>query len=407
MTVSYIKMKDELTIVKILYAQPHLGGSGAMGLQLGRELARRGHHIHIVSYDKTVLSEEDEVLMAIHPVENLKRGPLRVNPLGFTFPGKVYQINKDNPVDILHAHYAITHGAAVVDARDIINREQRMDGIPPQRRVAAVITNHGTDVSINGYNELMNPALELRLSQADGISFVSEDLQNVAKSIFRLENYGTVIYNFGDPKPYEKDDDERQRVRKKYNIPDDTILFYHSSNLRPVKNIPFILYSWARLISERRRKDCHLMIIGDGEEREDLEQIVGELKIGDSVTFTGQIREDEVPAYTKAGDVLLLPSQKESFGLVNLEAMYAGNAIIASRVGGIPEVVSHEENGYLFRIGNQEEFIFYMKWFLDNRQLIREFGEQGKLIAKRKFSPVQIVSEYEAFYYGVLEQARA
>src|SRR3989338_1964872 len=396
-------MRDELTIVKILYAQPHLGGSGAMGLQLGRELARRGHHIHIVSYDKTVLSEEDEVLMAIHPVENLKRGPLRVNPLGFTFPGKVYQINKDNPIDILHAHYAITHGAAVVDARDIINREQRMDGIPSQRRVAAVITNHGTDVSVNGYNELMNPALELRLSQADGISFVSKDLQNVARGIFRLEDYGRVIYNFGDPAPYAKDGDERQRVRERYDIHPDTVLFYHSSNLRSVKNIPFIFYSWARLISERRKKDCHLMIIGEGEEREELEQIVEQLKIRDSVTFTGQIREDEVPAYTKAGDVLLLPSLKESFGLVNLEAMYAGNPIIASRVGGIPEVVSHGKNGYLFTIGDQEEFIRYMKRFLDSRDIMRSFGEQGKLIAERKFSSSDIISEYEAFYYSVLE----
>ncbi len=400
-------MRDTLTIANVLYAPPHLGGSGAMGLRISRELAKRGHRIHIVSYDGTSLTKEDEALMNIHPVENLKRGPLRVNPLGFTFPGKIYRIHMDDPIDILHAHYAITHGAAVIDARDIINREQVMKGILSQRRVAAVITNHGTDVSINGHNELMTPALELRLSQADGITFVSKDLQDIARDIFRLENYGRVIYNFENPAPYTKDDDEGQRVRERYGISADTVLFYHSSNLRPVKNIPFLLYSWARFISKRRIQDCHLMIIGDGEEREDLEQIVAELEIGDSVTFTGQIREDEIPSYTKAGDVLLLPSLKESFGLVNLEAMHAGNPIIASNVGGIPEVVSHGVNGYLFTIGNQDEFIHYMESFSRNCQLMRKFGEQGKSIVEAKFSPSNIISEYESFYYNVLEQVRS
>lgn len=399
-------MRDALTIANVLYAPPHLGGSGAMGLRISRELAKRGHRIHIVSYDGTSLTEEDEALMNIHPVENLKRGPLRVNPLGFTFPGKIYQIHITNPIDILHAHYAITHGAAVIDARDIINRDQVMRDISSQKRVAAVITNHGTDVSINGHNELITPALELRLSQADGITFVSKDLQDIAKDIFRLENYGRVIYNFEDPTPYAKDDDEGQRVRERYGIAANTVLFYHSSNLRPVKNIPFLLYSWAKFISKKRGQECHLMIIGDGEDRKDLEQMVGELEIGNSVTFTGQIREDEIPSYTKAGDVLLLPSLKESFGLVNLEAMYAGNPIIASNVGGIPEVVSHGVNGYLFTIGDQDELIHYMELFSTNYQLIRRFGEQGKSIVEAKFSPSKIISEYESFYYAVLEQVR-
>ncbi len=400
-------MQEQLTIVKVLYAPPHLGGSGYMGLLLGRELVKRGHNVHIVSYPGTYLSEEDQRVMTLHHVEHITYGAFKVPPIGLVMPSTVYQVWKTTPVDILHAHYAITHGEAVIDARDAINRTQTRDGLPIERRVAAVITCHGTDVSVNGCKDLLAPALELRLSQADGISFVAKALQDTARKVFSLDNYGRVIPNFIDPQPYTiRTSNEKQDIRRRYRIPEGKMLFYHTSNLRPVKNVGLLVNAWNMLINQRGRRDCHLMVIGEGEELAELEKKVKEYSLNSTVTFTGRIDEKDIPHYTKAGDVLVLPSRKEAMPLVILEAMHAGNTVIVSNVGGVSEVVKDEESGFLFPDNDLDSLVQRMLDLLNNTEQVMTMGEKGRAIVETRFRPEVIAQQYEAWYLNALEKQR-
>ncbi|MBI3032457.1 glycosyltransferase [Candidatus Woesearchaeota archaeon] len=400
-------MQEQLTIVKVIYAPPHLGGSGYMGLLLGRELAKRGHNVHVVSYPGTYLSEDDQRVMTLHPVENITYGAFKVPPMGLILPSAIYQLSRTIPIDVIHAHYAVTHGEAVIDAREIINRAQEHNGLPTNRRVGAVITNHGTDVSVNGCKDLLAPALELRLSQADGISFVAKALQDTAREVFRLDNYGRVIHNFIDPKPYTTTEEYKTgEIKRRYGIHNSKMLFYHTSNLRPIKNVGLLLDAWNTLVNEIGRQDCHLMIIGEGEELHDLEEKVKDCGLSSTVTFTGRIDEKDIPSYTIAGDVLVLPSRKEAMPLVILEAMHAGNAVVASNVGGIGEVVEENESGLLFPENDHDTLVQRMLDLLENPQLIKSMGRKGKAIVQSKFRPEAITQQYEEWYYEALKRRR-
>jgi len=388
---------EPLTIVKILYAPPHVGGSGAMGIELGRELSKKGHDVHIVSYPNTKLSRADRKLLTLHSIPDITYGSFKVSPTGLTLPGTIAMLAKEIKIDIVHAHYAVTHGEAAVDARDILNR--KYPGYP----TAAVITNHGTDVSVNGYKDVMAPGLELKLSQADATTYVSKSLQEEAKRVFDLEDYGQVISNFINAEPFlNTTEADRVKVRKKHNIPMDSLVFYHVSNLRPVKNVPLIFEAMAKILAGGNK--AHLMIVGDGPDRAELEEQVSAMGLGDYVTFTGKVVPEKVPVYTKAGDVMLLPSTKESFGLVNLEAMYTGNAVIASDAGGIPEVIDHGISGFLFPSRNSEALAAMMMKFICAPGLSGKMGEQGKLIAAKRFDPASIATQYENIYYEALEK---
>ncbi|MFH1977712.1 MAG: N-acetyl-alpha-D-glucosaminyl L-malate synthase BshA [Candidatus Aenigmatarchaeota archaeon] len=401
-------MDSRLTIVNILYAPPQIGGSGYMGLNLGRKLAQRGHNVHVISYNNTFLEDSDRRHMKIHPVESVSYGAFRVDPHELTLPGAIVRLSTNERIDIVHAHYAVTHGGAAIDARDIINRRQERRGIGQENRIASVITNHGTDVSVNGYQELLAPGLELRLSQADETTYVSKALQDEARRVFDLDDYGSVIHNFIDPTPFEEvSEEDGNKIRRELGIPEGATVFYHVSNLRPVKNPNLLIDSMSYLVNENSRTDAYMVIIGDGPDKQALQDRARGLNLGDHVIFTGSINRVEIPKYTQAGDALVLPSAQESFGLVNLEAMHTGKPVIASNVGGIPEVVANGESGLLFDIKDPRELVKHMETLLDNPDLRHRLGERGKEIAIRDFGPDRIASLYEDVYESALSRRRA
>lgn len=398
---------EKLTIVNVLYARPHIGGSGRMGIEIAIELARRGHDVHIVSYPNTYLSSYEASFLKIHPIDDIRYGAFKVPPTGLTLPGKIAVLAEDMNIDVLHAHYGVTHGEAVIDSRDIIIREMVRGKLLNQKREPiAVITNHGTDITINGHKESMAPGLELRLSQADGITFVSEYLQKEAQGIFDLDDYGTVIYNFVDERRFCPDSSGQanKRIRNELEIPLDATVFYHASNFRPNKNIGSLIKAMQIVTKEMPNKNVYLLLCGDGPERKFVEQQVRDYNLSHRVRFAGVIDPENMPEYHQAGDVHVLCSLTESSPLANLEAMHTANPILASNKGGIPEAIVHGINGYLFNPENPKAIALYMTRLAQNPKLRERMGAEAKRIVTEKFNREKIVNQYENYFYQLLNE---
>lgn len=403
-------MKNKkLTIVKVLYARPHIGGSGRMGIEIALEMAKRGHNVHIISYPNTFLSEEEKEFLHIHQIPEISYSSFKVPPTGLVIPSKIKSLAENMNIDILHAHYAITHGEGVVDGRDLIKFEKKQGKLPNQiNEPVAVITCHGTDISINGYKDAIGPSLNYRLNQADKVTFVSNSLKEEALKMFDLNDFCCdVIYNFVDDDKFirENSDVMRNNLRERLDIPKDATVFYHISNFREVKNTDVIIKAMNLIINDFDL-NSYLVLIGDGPDRVNIENLVKKYNLQNKVKFIGSLTPELIPQYSQMGDVLLLPSKKEAFGLVILEAMFLENAVIASNIGGIPEVVEHNGSGFLFEPKNYSKLANYMKFFIINKAEIKNFGKRGLEIAKSKFSKKKICDIYENMYYEILEKNR-
>ncbi len=403
-----VKVEDTLTIVMVLYARPHVGGSGISGTQMAIELAKRGHDVHIVSYPNTYLTEEEKKYLTIHPIPNINYSSFKAMPIEMAFAGVIYNIAKTKGIDILQAHYNVTHAGAIIDARDSIILGMKNGELPKQeRRPVAIITNRGTDISIHAFNPLLSPSMQLRLSQADEFTFVSHALQDLAKKAFNLPHYGKVIHNFVDEGRFSNHVEERKLLRKKLNINEDTVVFYHVSNFRPVKNIPVIVEAYFRAKISNNITNTKLLFIGDGEMRTKIEEMVKSYQLQEDVIFLGSVAPEEMDAYTAVGDVLILPSLSEGLARVSLEALHARKGIIASNKGGNPEVVEPGINGFLIEPHDVEKLSKYIVEFVNNPSLPRKMGTLGRNIAETKFNRTHIIDQYENLYYETLKKTNA
>lgn len=401
--------KKPLTIVKVLYGRPHIGGSGISGTQLAVELGKRGHDVHIVSYPDTYLLPEEEKYVDHHAVSDFVYGSFKHQPFTASFPSKIIQLAQNRNIDVLHAHYGVLHGEVVNKARDIIKRYRRLGKLPLQSNdPISIITNRGTDITVNGHSSQMLPALEEDLNNADYITFVSKTLRNEAVELFDLDNQGSVIYNFIQSEKFSRPEGDviNLELRNKYGVSKDDLVFYHVSNFRPVKNTSSILPAY-KLALENGMTNSKFLFIGDGPDKHKVKNQVTEFGLEDKVIFTGLVSPESVPNYSQMGNILVLPSFKESFGRVNLEAMHLGNAVLASKVGGIPEVVHSGVTGYLFDPKNTDELASYMKLLSERPDIVQRFGNAGKLIAESTFGLDTIVDQYEQLYYRLVDSKKS
>ncbi|MCF7865943.1 glycosyltransferase [Candidatus Woesearchaeota archaeon] len=400
--------KKKLTIVNVLYARPHLGGSGKVGLEIGKEMARRGHDVHIISYSDTYLSGDEKNLLKLHPVHEVGYDSFKVPPSGLVFPSEIRNLAEEIKIDILHAHYAIQHGEAVIDGRECIRMD--MHELNYEKVPKAVTTLHGTDISVNGYKRAIGHGIRLRLSQMDFLTFVSQDLQNQAKNLFKLDNYGVVIQNFIDETKFNIADAEKVRmgVRNELNIPLDAVVFYHTSNFRPVKNTSAIVdaFHLAKLNENNFPKNAFLLFFGNGPEKSHVESKVKQYGLENRVIFTDTIQYEDMPRYIHAGDVHVLPSLKEACPLVNLEAMAVKKPIIASNVGGIPEQIIDGETGFLIEPQDTVALSKYVGLLSLDEDLRRSMGEKGYKLLNKKFSRKEIGDAYENMYYDLLNTTK-
>lgn len=385
--------KEKLNIVQIFYARPHLGGSGISSTRLSKELAKNGHNVNIVSYPGTYLTEEEKSIgLKIHPIDRIDYPCFKAEPYNATLASQIFNLYKSGmDIDIIHANYAITHGDAALMARDMT---KNIGG-----HAKVVITNRGSDIHTNGHHKLLAPYLEHILNSADQITFNSQALQDEAKNLFNLKSYGSVIYNPIDGYMFSPVSKEEKFISKQQlGLPKDSVVIYHASNFRPIKQVNLIIES-AKILKERN-ENIYFLLVGDGVEKASLEEKAKFEYNLDNIIFTGK-QEDVLP-YINASDVAILPSSREAFGMSLVEPMSCGLPAIGTNVGGIPEIIKHDFNGYLFDNGDIDQIVHYITKISKDDSLRAKLGNSAREFVTTKFAKDKIVESYENMYYDLL-----
>ena len=365
---------------------PTYGGSGAVATELGLELARRGHEVHFITYDSPFRLRGYSERVFYHQVDTrMGRYPLFDHfPYTLALASKQHEVVLREELDLLHVHYAIPHATTAYLAREMLKRK---------RPVQVITTLHGTDITLVGQEASFYAITKFSIEQSDGVTAVSNYLRD---ETYRAFGCGTcdirVVPNFVNLQEYRPGEPGcRGKV-----APEGHKVVSHVSNFREVKRVKDVIRVFARV---RRAMPATLVMIGDGPERMDAENEARDLAVMDDVRFLGRL--DSVASLLQASDLFILPSQTESFGLAALEAMACGAPVVASRAGGLPEVIDDGVNGILEPVGSVEAM---------GRRAVELLRDPEKYAAMRaaavakaeQFSANTIVPMYEAYYEDVL-----
>jgi L-malate glycosyltransferase len=365
---------------------PTYGGSGVVAAELGKALAQRGHRIHFISYAVPIRLDGFVGNILYHEVE-ISSYPLFDFPL-YTpaLASKIVEVAKFEKLDILHAHYAIPHAISAYLARQILG----------DKGPRIVTTLHGTDITLVGLEPSYLPVMKFSIEQSDGVTAVSRFLKEKTMTNYHIDKDIQVIPNFVDTQKYRRID--ASEIRKGLAPTGEKVLV-HVSNFRGVKRVPDVVRIFDLV---RRRVPSVLLLIGDGPDRSNCEQLVRELGIVDQVRFLG--KQIELVGLLSASDLFLIPSQSESFGLSALEAMACELPVVATSVGGLPELVAHGETGYIAEIGDIERMAKYAIELLTNEARYKLFSVAGRNRAIDKFRSEKIIDQYEQFYTRTLAE---
>ena len=376
---------------------PSYGGSGVVGAELGLELARRGHLIHFIGYAPPMRLGEGEMMpdgVQFHPVDMLSYPLFEYPPYTDALASKLFEVASQVGLDLLHMHYAIPHAISGYLAREMLK---------PQRYLPVVTTLHGTDITLVGRDPSFLPITRFGIEQSDAVTAISRYLREATLATFCTGCDIEVVYNFVDTDYYKREPDEE--VRKAVARNGERILL-HVSTFRPVKRITDCIEILARVNGSGSVR-ARLVMCGDGPERADAEALAARLGVAGAVDFVGKQPQSRIRDYLSVADLLLLPSETESFGLAALEAMACEVPVIATRVGGIPEVVDDGECGYLFDVGDVTAMSeSALRILTDDRERER-LGRRGREVAASRFATGKIIPQYEALYQSVLAQRPA
>src|SRR4026208_1161519 len=317
---------------------PTYGGSGIVGSELAKELAARGHTVHFISSALPTRLTELNERVRFHEVEMMSYPLFEHQPYTLALATKMATVAEEENLDLLHVHYAIPHSISAILARE---------SLKPRRRLPVVTTLHGTDITLVGADRSYLPITRYGIVQSDGVTAISNYLKDATHEIFQFDDI-KVIPNFVCQYDYKRH--EVKSLREAL-APHDEPLLVHVSNFRPVKRPVDCVEIFARVL--KRVSNARLVMVGDGSERPNAEHRARCLGIFDKCSFVG--KQPRIVDYLSASDVLLLPSDQESFGLAALEAMACEVPVTASRVGGIPEVVTDGETGYLSPVGDVDK----------------------------------------------------
>ena len=366
---------------------PTYGGSGVIATELGKALAARGHQIHFISYAMPMRLDEylanvfyHEVEMASYPVFEF---PLYTPALA----SKIVEVTRFEKLDLIHAHYAIPHAISAFLARQILN-----DGL------RIITTLHGTDITLVGLEPSYLPVMKFSIEQSDGVTAVSRFLREKTTTNYGIDKEIIVIPNFVDTGKYKRISCED--IRAKF-APKQEKVVVHISNFRMVKRVPDVV----RIFNEVRKKvPSKLIIVGDGPDRSACELLVRELALQEHVKFLG--KQSELVPLLSSADIMLMPSQSESFGLSALEAMACEVPVVSSSVGGLPELQVHGETGFIAEIGDIDRMARYAVELLTNDQKHALFSAAARKRAVNFFDIDKIVNQYEGYYEQCLAAAQ-
>ncbi|HTS05183.1 MAG TPA: N-acetyl-alpha-D-glucosaminyl L-malate synthase BshA [Candidatus Eisenbacteria bacterium] len=373
---------------------PTYGGSGVVATELGLELAHRDHEIHFISYAQPIrLRGDDEPNIHFHEVE-VSRYPLfDYPPYDLALATRMAEVAQLYDLDLLHVHYAIPHSVSALLAR------QMLAAGPRGKRLPFVTTLHGTDITLVGLDRSYLPITRYSIEQSDGVTAISNYLKDRTQRVFDVKNKIEVIYNSVNCDVYYRNTELADQLRREY-APDGQRVLVHLSNFRPVKRVNDVIEIFDRV---RKKIPARLLLIGDGPDRSVAEWSAVQKGIHDDVLFLG--KQDQIYEKLSIADIMLLPSELESFGLAALEAMACEVVPISTRAGGIPEVVDHGTSGYLADVGDVETMSRYAIELLSDENHLREMGKRARAVAMERFCSTKIVKQYEDFYRRILERS--
>jgi L-malate glycosyltransferase len=367
---------------------PTYGGSGIVGSELGKELAARGHTVHFISSSLPTRLTELNERVRFHEVEMMSYPLFEHQPYTLALATKMAKVAETENLDLLHVHYAIPHSISAILARE---------SLKPKRRLPVITTLHGTDITLVGADRSYLPITRYGIVQSDGVTAISHYLKEATKEIFQFDDI-EVIPNFICQTDYAR----HPVVELRSSLaPVGEPLLVHVSNFRPVKRPADCVEILSRVV--RKGIDTRLVMVGDGSERTNVEHRARCLGVYDKCVFVG--KQPNIVDYLSAADVLLLPSEQESFGLAALEAMACEVPVIASRVGGIPEVVTDGETGFLSAVGDVEKMAEDAARLLSNAELRREMGKRARESAVTRYRTDIVIPQYIEFYNRVLSKS--
>jgi len=360
---------------------PTFGGSGVLATELGKALAEKGHMVHFITYQQPVRLSGFFTNIFYHEVRVPHYPLFDYPPYETTLASTMVDVVLNNDLDLLHVHYAIPHASAAYMAKQILKKKGK--------DIPVILTLHGTDITLVGKDKTFEPVVTFSINESDAITAVSKNLRDETYHSFHIEKEIEVIYNFVDVKRFDK---KPLDAFKKVLAPNEEKIITHASNFRKVKRVSDIIHTFANIHKEIPSK---LLMVGDGPDRPDAEDLCRELKICDDVRFLG--KQQEMEEILAISDLFILTSEYESFGLSALEAMAAGVPVLSTNAGGLPEINIHGQTGFMANVGDIKEMSRLGIDLLGNEELLKTFKQNAREHAA-KFDIHHIVPLYEKLY---------
>lgn len=365
---------------------PTVGGSGVVATELGKLLAEKGHEIHFISSGLPFRLNKMYHNIYYHQVEVNSYSVFQYPPYDLALASKIAEVIKREQMDILHVHYAIPHAVCAILAKQMAGTD-----------VKIVTTLHGTDITVLGYDPSLTDLIKFGIEKSDAVTAVSNALVEQTIEVINPDKTIETVYNFIDERVYQKTDSHH--LRQEYGILDHEKVVIHVSNFRGVKRVQDVVASFAKI---QEAVPSKLLLVGDGPEMTPVCKLVSKLGLDDHVLFLG--KQDKLEELYSLSDLLLLLSEKESFGLVLLEAMACGVPCIGTNIGGIPEVIIDGETGYICEFGNVDEVAEKSIQLLTDSVRHKAFSKAAMSLVESSFRSETITEEYLAIYRRLLDK---
>jgi N-acetyl-alpha-D-glucosaminyl L-malate synthase BshA len=372
---------------------PTYGGSGVVATELGIELAARGHEIHFITYSQPFRLTGRDANIRYHEVPVSNYPLFEYPPYDLALATRMAEVAELHSLDLLHVHYAIPHSVSALLARQML--------AATGRHLPFITTLHGTDITLVGLDRSYLPITRFGIAESDGVTSISSYLRDQTRINLGITRDIEVIRNFVNCDFYTRNPELVAQQRPRFAKPGESLLV-HLSNFRPVKRVLDVIETFARV---SQALPARLLMIGDGPERSAAEFLAQRLGVGDRVDFVG--KQENVNELLALSDLMLMPSEMESFGLAALEAMACRVPAVATRVGGVPELIEDGVNGLLYEIGDVEGMAAGAISILSDPALLERLSTAARQTAQDHFCASRIIPHYERYYERILAESSA
>lgn len=370
---------------------PTYGGSGVVATELGIELAARGHDVHFITYSQPFRLSGREANIHYHEVAVSNYPLFEHPPYDLALATRMAEVAEFYSLDLLHVHYAIPHSVSALLAKQMLAASGR--------QLPFITTLHGTDITLVGLDPSYLPITRFGIVQSDGVTSISSYLRDRTREAFGIDSEIEVIPNFVNCDVYIRNPKLLETMRPRFAAPNERLLV-HLSNFRPVKRVLDVIRVFSRVAAAM---PARLMLIGDGPDRSAAEHLALQLGIQDRIHFAG--KQNNVYELLPLADLMLMPSEMESFGLAALEAMASSVPSIATRVGGVPELIEDEHNGLLFNVGDIESMSQAAIALLSDTGRLDSMSKAARKTAQDRFCTTRIIPLYEGYYHRVIARS--